>query len=243
MGAHVLVNEASVVERVKAYIDNVQYVLKILKERGIDNKYPGLLKAAELYMMDAKYYLEEKRDYFTALACIAYAEGLIDSLRYLGLEEVKWKPLSSLLARPKVLVAGSFEIVHPGHIFLLRKAWEKGRVYVVVARDKSIRKFKQREPVVPEKQRLEVIKNIKYVYNARLGDEEDYLKPVLDISPDIILLGPDQWPSEDVLREELCRRGLCGVEITRLKERIDTHLYSTSRIIHRIIENYCSIKP
>ncbi|WFO74834.1 DUF357 domain-containing protein [Desulfurococcaceae archaeon MEX13E-LK6-19] len=226
-------------DRVRAYIENVKLVINSLRSKDIDKKYPKLVEAAELYMKDAEYYLEEKKDLFTALACIAYAEGLIDSLRYLSFEEIEWESLGKLLARPKVLVAGSFEIIHPGHIYYLREAWKKGRVYVVVARDKSIEKFKKREPIVPEEQRLEVVKNIKYVYKAVLGDENDYLKPVEDIKPDIILLGPDQWPRENELLEELRKRGLKDIRIERLPHRVDGKLYSTSRIIEKIKEKYC----
>ncbi len=227
------------VERVRAYIENVRLVLEKLREKGVYEKYKEVLEAASLYAKDAEYYLEEKKNVFTALACIAYAEGLIDSLRYLGFEEIEWESLGKLLARPKVLVAGSFEIIHPGHIYYLREAWKKGRVYVIVARDKSIEKFKKREPIVPEEQRLEVIENIKYVYKAVLGDENDYLKPVEDIKPDIILLGPDQWPRENELLEELRKRGLRDVRIERLPHRVDGKLCSTSRIIEKIKEKYC----
>ncbi len=227
-------------EKIKAYIDNVYYVLEVLREKGLDKKYPKLVEAAELYAKDAEYYLSERKDLFTALACIAYAEGLIDSLRYLGLEEINWKPLSSLLKRPKVLVAGSFEIIHPGHLFYLREAWKKGRVYVIVARDKGINRFKNRDSIVPEKQRVEVVKDIRYVYKAVLGDEEDYLKPVEEIKPDIILLGPDQWPNEEKLYEELKKRGLGNVKIERLRERINEGIYSTTSIIRNILKKYCS---
>lgn len=226
-------------KRIEAYIDNVFYALDLLKKKkDVYKKYSRLLEQAELYAKDAEYYLREKKDLVTALACIAYAEGLIDSLRYLGVTEIEWKPLSSLLARKKVLVAGSFEIIHPGHIHYIREAWRRGRVYVVVARDNSIRKFKKRDPIIPEEQRLRVVSEIRYVYKAILGDEEDYLKPVEEVKPDLILLGPDQWPSEEKLAIELKRRGV-EASIERLSSRVDEELYSTSRIISEIKKRYC----
>ncbi len=237
-----MASQVSIEERIRAYIDNVEYVLDKLREKGVDRKYPDLFEAVKLYMEDARYYLDEAKDPFTALACIAYAEGLVDALRYLGLEEIDWKPLSELLARPKVLVAGGFEIIHPGHIAFLREAWRRGRVYVVVARDESFRRFKGRDPIIPEYQRLEVIENIRYVYKAVLGDKEDYLKPVVKIRPNIIFLGPDQWPREEELRKKLVERGLGNVRIERMEERINEELYSASRIIKEIIDRYCEEK-
>jgi len=234
-----LSNKIDPFQRVQAYIDNVKIAVEKLKEKKLYEKYSSLLEVAELYAKDAEYYLHEKRDVLTALSCIAYAEGLIDSLRYLMKEDIEWEPLSKLLARPKVLVAGSFEILHPGHLFYLREAWKLGRVYVVIARDKSINKFKKREPIVSEEHRLKIIESIKYVYKAVMGDERDYLKPVVDIKPDIILLGPDQWPNEEELKNELRKRGLTNVEVRRLTKGLPKDVYSVSTIIKTIISKYC----
>ena len=226
--------DIDVKERVQAYITNVEKALNEIKEKDIDDKYKTLVELAETYLSDAKYYYE-KGDYITSLACIAYAEGLIDSLRFIGVLDIKWEALSSLLKRPRVLVAGGFEIIHPGHIYLFKKAWELGRVYVVIARDKNFYKFKKRQPIIPEEQRRKVVENIKYVHKAVLGDEEDYLKPVEEIKPDIILLGPDQWPDEEKLLRELERRGLSNTRIERLNKRLDNDLYSVSKIIKKIL--------
>lgn len=224
-------------KRVEAYIMNVEKVFDKIELEKIPDNFRRVIEIAKLYLSDAKYYLE-KGDVFTSLACIAYAEGLIDSLRYAGLYDIKWEPLSKLLERPRVLLAGGFEIIHPGHIYLFKKAWEHGRVYVVVARDKNFKKFKGREPVIPEEQRRKVVESIKYVHRAILGDEDDYLKPVSEIQPNIILLGPDQWVDEEKLKKELQKRGLGNVRIIRLKERIKGELYSVSKIIRTIVERH-----
>jgi FAD synthetase len=229
--------EMDIGERVEAYIVNVEKALRRIDRGKLGDHERKLLEIAEAYLHDAKYYFE-KKDYFTSLACIAYAEGLIDSLRYLGITSFEWEPLSKLLSRPKVLVAGGFEILHPGHIYLFEKAWELGRVYVIVARDKSFPRFKKRESIIPEEQRRRVVESVRYVYKAVLGDEEDYLKPVVDIKPDIILLGPDQWPNEEELKKELRERGLGNVIIKRLDKRINGSLYSASMIIKKILETH-----
>ncbi|RLF13769.1 MAG: DUF357 domain-containing protein, partial [Thermoprotei archaeon] len=60
----------------------------------------------------------------------------------------------------KVLVAGVFDLIHPGHLFFLQCAKELGEVYVVVARDSTVERIKGRRPVVPEDQRLEVVRQL-----------------------------------------------------------------------------------
>lgn len=222
-------------ERIEAYIANLERAVKSLEENDIDEKYRILLENAKAYLSDAKYYLS-RNDYFTALACVAYGEGLIDSLRHIGEVNIDWKPLSSLLSRPKVLVAGSFEILHPGHIYLLEKAWEMGRVYVIVSRDSNFEKFKGRKPAIPDKYRVKIVGSIRYVHKAVLGDEKDYLKPVVEISPDIVLLGPDQWPDKEKLEEELRKRGLKETKVVRLEKSYEDDVCRSSKIIRRILE-------
>ncbi|KSW12682.1 cytidyltransferase [Pyrodictium occultum] len=226
-------------ERVEAYIANVELALEKLGSRGLAGRTARLLELARMYVSDARYYLQ-RGDVFTALADVAYAEGLVDALRWLGLVELDWEPASRLLARPKVLVAGTFDLIHPGHIELLRQAWLRGRVYVVVARDSSVSRFKNREPIVPEEQRLEVVSAIRYVDKAILGSERDVLDPIRELRPDIILLGPDQWASEDWLRKRLAEEGL-NPRIERLSEKKECSLCSATSIACRaaqIVERY-----
>jgi len=136
----------------------------------------------------------------------------------------------------RVVVCGSFEILHPGHIHLIREASKYGSVVVVVARDSTIRAVKGREPVVPEEQRLFMVKSVKWVDDAVLGSEEgDKLKVIEELKPDVILLGPDQDYDPEELRRELKARGL-NVKVLKLKSLFSGFpLCKTSRIIERIL--------
>ncbi len=224
--------------RVEAYILNVEQALEKMELRSSEAKVKELVSLVKDYVEDAKYYLS-KDDVFTALACIAYAEGLLDSLIRLGLVKASWKPLSELLGRPKVVVAGTFELLHPGHIELFKYAWEKGRVYVIIARDANAERDKGRKIIVPEEQRLKVVSAIRYVYKAILGDMRDYLKPLEEIKPDIVVLGPDQKVDEKWLEEKLKERGV-NARVLRMKSKVNCPLCSTSKIIEKIVEYRCS---
>ncbi|MET1101774.1 MAG: DUF357 domain-containing protein [Pyrodictiaceae archaeon] len=228
--------ETSSLARAKAYIDNVLQALEQLRSKELPGNVKKLIELAELYAKDAQYYLD-KGDVITSIAAIAYAEGLLDALRWLEIVDFEWHPLSRLLERPKVVVAGTFDILHPGHISLFKEAWKKGRVYVIIARDSNVKRFKGREPIIPEKQRAEVIAAIKYVSEVILGSERDILEPIVKIKPDIIFLGPDQWANEDWLRKSLEERGV-SAKIVRLKEREECPLCSTTEIACRIIDTF-----
>lgn len=134
-----------------------------------------------------------------------------------------------------VLAGGVFDILHPGHVFFLERAKEKGDVLVaVVARDSTVARRK-RIPIVPEEQRVEMVAALKPVDVALLGDEGDIYATVEKVEPDVIALGPNQTHREDELRGELKKRGI-SCEIVRVREYRECRLPSTRSILQRIIE-------
>ena len=109
----------------------------------------------------------------------------------------------------KVLVTGTFDGFHPGHLHYFEQAKKEGNyLIVVVARDSTVRKEKGKLPRIKESDRLKLVKNIKIVDEAILGDEKDKLKSVEKIKPDIICLGYDQQVDEHNLQKELEKRKL-----------------------------------
>lgn len=221
-------------DRLKNYIENFHLTLNEVKTKSRNNnkKINEILDLCERYYSDSIFYFE-KNDYFTSLACISYAEGLLDCLRLLNAIEFEWKK-----SKPKrVLVAGTFDIIHPGHIWLIEKAKEYGRVIVLIATDKNVERFKGRKPILPSDHRLKIVKSLKYVDEVVLGGEtENILEKVKEIRPDIIILGPDQnFVTPDELREKLREAGI-DVDIVKIHEEYrNSKFYKTSQIISEII--------
>ncbi|MGC8661854.1 MAG: adenylyltransferase/cytidyltransferase family protein, partial [Nitrososphaeria archaeon] len=115
-----------------------------------------------------------------------------------------------------VLAGGVFDIIHPGHIYFLKKAKELGDVLVVVvARDVNVIKFKGNKPMNNENLRRELVDAIKYVDAAILGDENDLMKTVQIVRPDIIALGYDQAHSESEFSENSKKMGI-NVKVVRV---------------------------
>lgn len=138
------------------------------------------------------------------------------------------------------MIAGTFDIIHPGHIFFIKEAAKLGEVYVVVSTDKNAEKFKGEGPVVPEQQRLEVIKNIKNVHKAMLGRKDnDTLKIVEEINPDIILLGPDQEYDINTLKRGLEEKDLGKIEVIRLDKYYNKYALDSSTKIKKKVCEKC----
>ncbi len=207
--------------RARRYIFNVREALRSIDFSDLSRRYPGLdfmglYDAIKRYLDDARYYAD-KGDYETAIAAASYAEGLLDSLKYLGLTTPRWPeaPVEDV----RVFVGGTFDLLHPGHIELLRYASSFGKLYVAIARDVNVVRIKEREPVLDELSRLQVISAIRYVYEAFLGDERDIFKSVERVKPHIIVLGPDQPFNEEEVSKEVERRLGYKPKIVRFKEK------------------------
>jgi len=233
----------SACQRAEKYINGAKEALKSLELRaskleGVANiNFNALIDAARRYIDDSEYYLNVG-DCETAIVAASYAEGLIDSLKYMGVLEVSWP---KIVKKKKVFVAGTFEIVHPGHIELLKFASRLGDVYVIVARDSTVIKTKGRKPIVPESVRLKVIKAIKYVKEAYLGHPHDMLESVNRVKPDVIVLGPDQPFDEKELADAVERRYGFRPKVVRLpaKVKFDEDMMSVRDIYKKVCKELC----
>ena len=133
----------------------------------------------------------------------------------------------------RIVATGTFDIIHPGHIYYLEESRKLGdELHVIVARDANVR-HKPR-PVIGEAQRLRVIRALKVVNHARLGDPTDMFRPIEEIGPAVITLGFNQHFSEEQLRHALRERGI-GAEVVRIGEYTGDPCASTRRIIDQIL--------
>jgi len=132
-----------------------------------------------------------------------------------------------------VVATGVFEIIHPGHLKYLEASRKLGdRLVVVVARDETARRRKRR-PVIPEEQRLHVVKSLKPVDDAVLGGSDDMYSTIVKLKPDILTIGPDQDFKEEEVQAELSRRGL-QTRVVRVGGYWNSGLHSTKVIVDLI---------
>jgi glycerol-3-phosphate cytidylyltransferase len=95
----------------------------------------------------------------------------------------------------KIMVFGTFDMVHAGHEDLFRQARALGaepQLIVSVARDSSVLRIKGAQARNDESERLVIVRSHASVDEAVLGDAEGYIEHIKAIAPDIIALGYDQ---------------------------------------------------
>lgn len=90
-----------------------------------------------------------------------------------------------------VYVGLSADILHSGHIDLLKFASKYGKIVVGLLTDKAISTYKS-FPHLSYEQRYQVIRNIKYVYKVVPQKTLDYTKNLIKIKPDYVAHG-DDW--------------------------------------------------
>lgn len=89
-----------------------------------------------------------------------------------------------------VYVPMAADIIHPGHINILRTAASIGRVMVGLFSDEAIRSYKP-EPYMSYEQRRLVVESLKYVDVVVCQETKDYADNLLRFHPDCMVHGTD----------------------------------------------------
>jgi len=121
--------------------------------------------------------------------------------------------------KSRIMIFGTFDGVHKGHLNLFKQARNLAKnphLVVSIARDKNVLQIKGRLPYLGEKRRLALVKKTKLADKIVLGGIKNHLPHILKERPDIIALGYDQRDYIKNLKSDLKKRGL-AVKITRLK--------------------------
>ena len=103
----------------------------------------------------------------------------------------------------KVMVFGTFDILHPGHVAMLNEAKKLGdRLVVVVALDNTVLEVKKKAPKNSEEIRIKNLEKLKIADKVILGDATDKNTPIRKELPDIIAIGYDQISFVEEMKNE-----------------------------------------
>jgi FAD synthetase len=133
-------------------------------------------------------------------AGVKYADRLI----YLSMLKNLMKKIVPRHAR-RVMVFGTFDGLHAGHLHFLSRAKKLGSfLIVVVGRDKAVSQLKMKLPRLSEKARIAMLKTSGIPDRVVLGDAKQGCWNIIKkIKPDIIALGYDQKEIKKSLQKNL----------------------------------------
>ena len=111
------------------------------------------------------------------------------------------------LGKSIVFTNGCFDIIHAGHIRLLRKCRQLGDCVIVgLNSDESIRRLKGRaRPINNLKDRIEVLSSIEYVDYIVVFDDDTPYDLIREIMPDYLVKGGD-YSLEEVIGREFAKK-------------------------------------
>lgn len=133
-----------------------------------------------------------------------------------------------------VFTNGCFDLLHIGHLRYLEAARELGDFLVVaVNSDASVRQIKgPLRPVVPERERGELIAGLQCVDAVVFFDTPDPLPVIERIAPDVLVKGAD-WSLDRIIGADLVLAR--GGRVERIPVVSD---HSTTELIDRVRKAY-----
>ena len=134
-----------------------------------------------------------------------------------------------------VTTNGTFDVLHAAHINLLKKAKSQGDVLIVLLNsDSSVKKNKgQDRPIIPERERAEMLASLDSVDHVIIFDEDRPLKMLEELKPHIHVKG-GSWDLERIEEE----RNLLETWSGKLKTFDLEEGYSTTNIIEKILKTH-----
>lgn len=122
-------------------------------------------------------------------------------------------------SRPKVFVSGCYDMLHSGHVAFFKEASNYGDLYVGIGSDATIEQLKNRKTVYSERERLYMVKAIRYVTEAYINPGSgmmDFVETVDKVQPDIFVVNSDG--GSDLKRNFCKERGIRYVELERVPD-------------------------
>ena len=137
----------------------------------------------------------------------------------------------------KVFVSGCYDLLHSGHVEFFRQAAEYGDLYVGIGSDETILHYKNHKTLYNEKERLFMVKAIRYVKDAYINSGSgimDFIPTVDFLKPDILVVNEDGASEE---KRRFCEER--GMEYIVLKR--DPHEGLEAHSSTSLKEQICTI--
>lgn len=131
-------------------------------------------------------------------------------------------------------VQGSFDMFHVGHLDVLKQA-KKLCDYLIVGvnSDEFMYSYKNKHPIIPVEERIEIVKAIKYVDEVHIMDDRDKLKALDKYNFNALIMGDDYKGTDfyNKVEEQMKARNVSVIYVPHIK-------LSSSTLLREKLSNY-----
>lgn len=108
---------------------------------------------------------------------------------------------------------GVFDLFHVGHLNILKKAKEHCEYLIVgVSTDELVMEYKNKKPVIPYKERIEIIESLRYVDRVVHQSNRDKFSAWENLKFDVMFVG-DDWKGSTLFKEVERKFNDVGVDV------------------------------
>ena len=137
-----------------------------------------------------------------------------------------------------VFFQGTFDLLNAGHVRLLEQAKKKGDILIIgLNSDSLVRWYKLRDPILPFKQRREILRAIRWVDQVIECHEPSSIRYLKRLNASVYILG-DEW--EDKQREAVAYIKEKGGKVVVTPRFSD--IFDSSTLRFRVVATYLAEK-
>jgi len=118
----------------------------------------------------------------------------------------------------KVVLGGTFDLIHEGHKALLRKAFKLGKVTIGLTSDAMVKKIKKRKvrDFKLRKKDLEKFIRKEFKVKPKIIKIEDKFGPTLKEDFDYIVVSPETYSTAELINKERKKRKKNPIKIVKI---------------------------
>ena len=129
---------------------------------------------------------------------------------------------------------GVFDMFHIGHLNILKRAKNQCDYLIVgVSTDELVESYKDKKPIIPFKERIEIVKAIKYVDQVVPQTSMDKFQAWEKLHFDVLFHGTD-WKGSEMYNRIARDLGEVGVEVVFLPHTEGVSSTLLSDVLHKI---------